>query len=98
MLTFHPLLTQPRNKETSQTPEESRTGETTTPGGVVVPTVTNGAAGVASGEVGEVREEEADAEFSQLLDDSTEKADGLTFDLLDHHDYHGNEAGLELGL
>ncbi len=56
---------------------------------------------VGVGEEGGVREDEMDAEFPRLLDDSTERADGLTLDSpghADHHGYHGNEAGLELGL
>ncbi|KAK2863596.1 hypothetical protein Q5P01_003129 [Channa striata] len=93
-LMFHPLLTRPRSKEPSLT---TAADGAPTPGGVVMPTVagTEGAAAVAAGEQSE------EDEFPQLLDDSTEKADGLTFNLLGHpyhHGYHGNEDGLELGL
>lgn len=93
MLTFLPLLTQPWSKESSLTPEVSRTGETSTPGGVAVPT----AAGTREKE-GVVTGEESDAEFPRLLDDSTENADGLTFDLLGYNSHHVDDAGLELGL
>lgn len=93
MLTFLPLLTQPQSKESSLSPEVSMTGETSTPGGVAVPT----AAGTREVE-GVVAGEESDAAFPRLLDDSRENADGLTFDLLGHTSHHGDEAGLELGL
>ncbi|KAK2863584.1 hypothetical protein Q5P01_003117 [Channa striata] len=93
-LMFHPLLTRLRSKEPSLT---TAADGAPTPGGVVMPTVagTEEAAAAAAGEQSE------EDEFPQLPDDSTEKADGLTFNLLDHpyhHGYHGNEDGLELGL
>lgn len=61
--------------------------------------------GGADGVVGVTEEggdkgEEIGTEFPRLLDDSAERTDDLTFDSpgLAHHDYHGNEAGLELVL
>ncbi|XP_070786166.1 uncharacterized protein [Enoplosus armatus] len=60
----------------------------------------DGDMGLAAVEEGGVREE-IDAEFPQVMDDSTERADGMTLDLPGHaprHGYHGNEAGQELGL
>ncbi|KAF3698410.1 hypothetical protein EXN66_Car014091 [Channa argus] len=92
--TFHPLLSRPQTKESSLTNEVNGA---TTPGGVVTPTVagTGGAVGVDAGEKSD------EEELPQTLDDSTEKADRQTFNLLGHphhHGYHGNEGGLELGL
>lgn len=86
------------------TREEGVLGGVTVAGGVVEAMV-GGATrdgDVVGGVVGGAEEgEEADAASPRLVDDSTEQADGLTLDSpghAHHHDYHGNEVGLELGL
>lgn len=105
-LTFHHLLSPPRlgGRELGLTAGEAAAGL----GGATItyvggPTITDagvaeGEVGVVEGEEGGVREDEMDAEFPRLLDDSTERADRLTMESPGHHGYYGNEEGLELRL
>lgn len=83
MLTYHHLLSPPRLAGRGlEAPAEG--------GGAVT------AVGGAEREEGVARGEETDVEFPRPSDDSTETADGPI--ALHHRGYHGNEAGLELGL
>lgn len=76
-------------------------GRATREGGGALTEVGGAESVVGVAEEGGDKGEEIDAEFPRLLDDSAERADDLTLDspgLAHHHNYHGNEAGLELGL
>ncbi|KAI3375952.1 hypothetical protein L3Q82_016369, partial [Scortum barcoo] len=97
LLTFHHLLSPPRlgERQLNVTLGETLGGATMTVGGA------GGDVGGQLGEAGGVKYNEMDAEFPHLLDDSRERADGMTMDSPGHalhHGHHGNEAALELGL
>lgn len=94
-MTFQQLLSQPRlggrGPGLAAGEAAAGVGGATAEGGV------EGVVGVL--EEGGDKGEDSHLDFLRLVDDSGQRADGLTLDLLDHaHDYHGNEAGLELGL
>ena len=104
LLTFHHLMTRPRGVALTAGGAAADLGGAIRWEGVAE-TVVGGVTrdrDVVGGVVGGAEEgEETDAASPQLEDDSTERADGLTLDSPGHahpHNYHGNEAGLELGL
>ena len=86
LLTFHHLMARPRGVAVTAG------GAAANLGGATVDV------GVAESMVGGAEEgEEADPASPQLVDDSAERADGLTLDSTGHA-HHLDEAGFELGL